>query len=283
MPRFEQPATPPNADELLEKARAEEQARKDQIQVIAGTKYAEQNSGEDRRGVLPSSEDYIGYQDEPGIDKLGPPNPENYKQAEVALNQLLDSVEDERKWGIIGEFSQKAMIILGGAPVTLGLVLKAIMESNKKPYLRKALGKKERVSFVESLREEWNKSAVSPKVLWSSASERPATEILDDVNEVAKELKDARNRSDSDEVVQLSPEELQKLKNDYVQLIREWIAATEAFDESVKSGKGASGPGVMNGKDFSALTAKIAQIGDKLKSAGLSGNDLDALNGFKSE
>jgi len=36
---------------------AEEQERKDQIQIIAETKYAEQNSGEYRTTGLPKSED----------------------------------------------------------------------------------------------------------------------------------------------------------------------------------------------------------------------------------
>ena len=282
MPKFEQPATPPSADELLEKAMAEEQARKDQIQVIAGTKYAEQNSGEYKTG-FPTSEDYIGYQDEPGVDKLGPPNPENYKQAEEALDELLRSVEDERKWGTIIEFCQKGTAILVGAPLTFSLVMYALAESTQSSGMRKALGKKEKQSFFESLKKEWNENTVSPKRGWSSAERRPATEILGDVNEFANELKDARNRNDSDEIIQLSPEELQKLKDEYVQLSKEWVDATETFDKSVKSGKGASSPGVMSKEDFSALTVKINQVGDKLKSAGLNGNDLDALNGFKSE
>jgi hypothetical protein len=192
MPKFEQPAIPPSADELLEKARAEEQARKDQIQVIAGTKYAEQNLGEYKTG-FPTSEDYIGYEDEPGIDKLGPPNPENYKQAEEALDELLKAAEDERKRGTILEFCQKGAIILGGAPLTFSLVMYALAESTQNPGVRKALGKKEKISFFESLKKEWNENTISPKRGWSFAERRPATEILDDVNEVAKELKDARS------------------------------------------------------------------------------------------
>ena len=82
--------------------------------------------------------------------------------------------------------------------MTLAVVMTAFAESMQSPTQRKNLGKKEKQSFLESLKKEWSENMVSPKRVWSSTERRPATEILNDVNEVAEELKDARNRDGSE-------------------------------------------------------------------------------------
>ena len=148
--------------------------RENLVQVLAETEHSEQT---------------------PRVETIGPPSPEMYARAEKALDELLASVEDENKLGTtIGEFCQKATIILGCAPITCGLVIGAIAESFQSPMMRRILGK-EKVSFLQALRKEMDESPVSPKRAWRFAERRQFTEQLDEIKQKAKELEAVQDRT----------------------------------------------------------------------------------------
>jgi len=154
---------------------AKDQERKDLIQTIAESKYAKSNQEEE---------------DETGAEKLGPPNPENYKEAEEALNELLDSIQLQRY--TVDNFVRTLGVILGGAPITLGVIMAAVADSMKSPAGWAAVGQ-ERRSFLESLRKEWGESPI-PAYLTPKYS--PGGR-LKELKKDAQKLKDARDRSDS--------------------------------------------------------------------------------------
>jgi hypothetical protein len=166
MPKFEQ------APDIS----AKDQERKDLIQTIAESKYAKLNQEEG---------------DETVAEKLGPPNPENYKEAEEALNELFDGIQRERY--DLDIFSSKLAAVLGGAPITLGVIMSAIASSMRSPAGWTAVGQEKR-SFLESLRKEWNESPI-PNA-WTP--EYSAAGELKKLKKDSQKLEDVRSRTDSE-------------------------------------------------------------------------------------
>src|ERR1035437_7423631 len=155
---------------------AKDQEKKDLVQIIAEHKYAKANE-----------------EDGNGEEKLGPPNPENYKEAEEALNQLFDDVQADRY--TVENFSRKAAVILGAAPATLGAIIIALTEIATHPSWKKELNEK-RPTFLEVLRKELGKVILSGS--YFATPEYSAAGRLKELKKDAGKLKEARDNNDSE-------------------------------------------------------------------------------------
>lgn len=111
-------------------------------------------------------------------------SPEDYERAEEALNELLDEVKDEEKWGAVGDFCKRALVVLGTAPITLGRVITAFAESRSKKVWAPEYWNRKRPSFTEALKKEMGKQVKVTKDSW--AKERPATDELGELRGRAK-------------------------------------------------------------------------------------------------
>lgn len=123
----------------------------------------------------------------------GPPSPEDYKNAEDALDELFDAVENEEKWGAVGDFCQRAIVIGGFAPMTLGRIIAAFAESRASNLFSPEDFSRRKPSFKESLKKEMREHIEAVKNMWTKY--RPAGKSLSNLKVKAENLKKARARS----------------------------------------------------------------------------------------
>ncbi|OHA15516.1 MAG: hypothetical protein A3H57_00375 [Candidatus Taylorbacteria bacterium RIFCSPLOWO2_02_FULL_43_11] len=124
-----------------------------------------------------------------GEKKYGPPNPENYKQAEQAIDELFKAVEWEKNWGKAANLLRKGLVILKIPQDVFTAPIEAAIQDD---YPRK-----ERQPFLKALKAEVLKRVSEDKRLWTA--KEPFAERLAKIKAEAEELHSSESEISKEE------------------------------------------------------------------------------------
>ena len=154
MPNFEQMATEANSGDNVKK--------EDIQQVFAQAAYDKSQPEETKR--------------------FGPPNPENYKEAEERVNSLFEAVGTEKNWGTAVGILRKGLVLLGIPRDIFSTVVDAAMQDG--------FPREERQPFLKALRQEALKRVSEGGRQWKDPSFANQLETL---KQEAKKLRPNEN------------------------------------------------------------------------------------------